>query len=154
MTTKIKVKTSESDWHKRWKLYYLRHHGAQLEVQIGSHVCDVLLPNGQIMEIQRKPLTRHQIEARELEYQDRLNWVYDSQFFLNRIVDQRNEKFSNEDFHFLPLDYRFKFIGKTNSIVFHREPVWIEHKMSFYRLITWQFNGRYYGKFKERIDTY
>ena len=154
MPTKFKVKTSESDWHKRWKLYYLQHHDAQLEVQIGSHVCDVLLPNGQIMEIQRKPLARHQIQDRELEYQDRLNWVYSSEFFLNRIVNQQGVKFSDEEYMLLPIDYRFRFIGKTNSIVFHSEPVWIEHKYSFYRLMTWQFNGRYYGKFKERIDTH
>ncbi len=152
MTTKFK--TTESEWHRQWKLYYLEEHSAQLEVQIGSHICDVLLPNGQIMEIQRKPLPRHEIEAREVEYQDRLNWVYDSKFFLNRIVDHQNEKFSDQDFALLPIDYRFRFVGKTNSIVFHREPVWIEFKSCFYRLITWQFNGRFYGKFKERIDSY
>ena len=142
---KAKFKSTETLWHKRWKTYYQTLHGAQLEVRIGSHVCDALLPNGQIIEVQRKPLPYGQLVARELEYQSRLTWLYSSEFVLNRI-DRKDWV----DLIDLPIDERFRFVGKISSIVYHKEPVWVEHDNIFYRLWIWEYEGCFYGKFKER----
>ena len=143
-----KFKSSETLWHRNCKKYFRDERGAELEVRIGDHVCDALLPDGTIIEIQRKPLPLSQIRARELEYQGRLQWVYCSTFFLNRIDLILGDEWG------LALDVRFRFCGKTPSIVHHTEPVWIEHGPFFYRLFTWEHDGRYYGKLKERISKY
>jgi hypothetical protein len=148
MITK-KFKSTETIWHRRCKEYFRDERGAQLEVRIGNHVCDALLPDGTIVEAQRKPLPLKHIIAREHEYQGRLQWIYASFFFLNRInLDLEDE------WGLLALNVRFRFRGKIPSIVHHAEPVWIEHRCSFYRLFTWEYQGRYYGKLKERISKY
>ena len=143
-------KSNETDWHAGWKDYYRRFHNAQLEVRIGLHVCDVLLPDGRIVEIQRKPLPLQDIESREWEYQDRIQWLYSSEFLMHRITGWRTDEYEITDK--LPIDRRFKFVGKVHSIVHHKEPVWVEYDSYFYRLFTWNYAGSYYGKFKQMID--
>jgi len=142
-------KVNETDWHSGWKEYYQLHHGAQLEVRIGSHICDVLLPDGRIIEIQRKPLSVNQIWDREMEYQDRLTWLYCSKFFLNRVTGVERDGDWN-----LAVNSRFRFRGKIPTIVYHNAPVWVEHLFTFYRLYVWHYNGKYYGKFKEAVRAY
>ncbi len=153
-----KFKSSESYWHRKWKEYYRDCHDADLEVRIGSHMCDVLLPDGQIVEIQRKPLPYQQIIDREYEYQDRLQWLYCADFFLNRITGLSKEAFHPYGEMYgeyrLPVNQRFRFSGKLSSIVYHKQPVWIEFRNYFYRLYTWCYEDTFYGKFKQEIYAY
>jgi len=41
----------ESEWHRRWKFWFLSHPGVRVEVPMAEHRADVVLADGRIVEL-------------------------------------------------------------------------------------------------------
>jgi hypothetical protein len=70
----------ETDWHRQWKLYFAANHAARIEVPIGAHRADVLLPSGRIIELQSRYQSADLIAEREAFYGPALTWLYRCQW--------------------------------------------------------------------------
>lgn len=66
----------ESQWHIDWKRWYETHKGARIEVPMGPHRADVVLPSGTIIELQSHYLSAVTIAERERFYGPKLQWLY------------------------------------------------------------------------------
>lgn len=64
----------ESEWHRKWKGWYLDH-GALVEVTIGRHRADVVT-NGAVLELQHSSIAILDARARERFY-GRMAWLFD-----------------------------------------------------------------------------
>jgi competence protein CoiA len=65
----------ETQWHRRWKAYF-EERGAQVEVVMGPHRADVVMPSGLIIELQHDYLSTFDIAEREQFYGSHLAWIY------------------------------------------------------------------------------
>lgn len=99
----------ESDWHIDWKLAYRDRLGAAVEVPMGPHRADVVLPDGRVVELQSNYLSAKKIADREAFYGDML-WIYQADRWVRRV-------------HF---GGRGGFWWKhgAKSMVAHKRPVW------------------------------
>ena len=66
----------ESEWHREWKRWFRDACGANIEVPMGEHRADVVLPNGAIIELQHRYQNVEQIQARESFYGRQMAWIY------------------------------------------------------------------------------
>jgi len=74
----------ESAWHLRWKLA-LEARGAQIEVPMGPHRADAVLPDGRIVELQHSQLSPGAIAEREAFYGEQLVWLWDAERWMDRL---------------------------------------------------------------------
>lgn len=65
----------ESEWHLGWKAH-LASLGANVEVPMGPHRADAIMPSGSIVELQAGYLDVGSIAAREAFYGPMLRWIY------------------------------------------------------------------------------
>lgn len=68
---------SETAWHLQWKSKFPDAWVESIVTRNGkSHIADVLLPNGTVIEFQHSPISPVEIQAREDFYQSVI-WVFD-----------------------------------------------------------------------------
>lgn len=98
----------ESQWHIDWKKWFELHRGARIEVPMGAHRADVVLPDGNIIELQSGYLSVIDILNREAFYGPGLSWLY-RVHWMQRL-------------HFGKKGFWWKQGAK--SMTEHRQPVW------------------------------
>ena len=65
----------ESEWHLAWKSYF-EAAGGRIEVVMGAHRADVVMPSGLIVEMQNSYLNVEDIAEREAFYGAHMAWIY------------------------------------------------------------------------------
>jgi hypothetical protein len=65
----------ESAWHIGWKRWFEDNRDAKTEVIMGAHRADVVLPTGEVVELQTSYLSTDEIAERERHY-GHMRWVY------------------------------------------------------------------------------
>ena len=98
----------ESQWHLTWKQWFLDHRDANVEVVLGRHRADVVLPSGKVVELQADYLNADQIADRESYYGRNMMWLYRCHW--------------RERLHFGRKGFWWKWGSK--SMARHRRPVW------------------------------
>ena len=131
----------ETAWHLDWKA---RMHDAGAEVEVirrrgdQTHIADVVLPSGRVLELAGTYHPADVIEARERFYGPTMRWLYNAEGFVDRI------EFLTRD----PDDKVFRFKQPPQSMVGHRRwPVfWDVGDESVYAIERlWRWNDRTYG---------
>ena len=97
----------ESEWHLSWKRWFRDDRDARLEVGMGPHRADVVLPSGQVVELQSNYLSADEIAERESFYGDML-WLYRCHW--------------SERLHFGRYGFWWKHGSKAMAT--HAKPVW------------------------------
>lgn len=64
----------EQGWHRTWRTLFL-HLGAETEVHISSHIADIRLADGRVIEFQTRMLAPSEIVSRERTYAP-MAWIY------------------------------------------------------------------------------
>lgn len=98
----------ESQWHIQWKRYFEIAKGADVEVSMGPHRADVVLPNGAIIELQSGYLSTEKIRDRESFYGPPLSWVYRAHWMDRVHLTRKGLWWKNG----------------SKSMTEHRRPVW------------------------------
>lgn len=123
----------ETEWHMEWKQFFLDH-GCDIEVKIGNHRADAVLPDGTVVEFQHSSISPEEIAEREAEYK-KLIWVFD----LSRFKTVPSFK----------KDGKFSWNNIKRSMKEAKKAVVVEVNGKLYSIIYW--NGtRHPGKYKEK----
>lgn len=70
----------ETRWHLDWKQIVGDVSPSFTEVSMGPHRADIRFPSGNVIELQRSPISTDDIEARERFYDHRkMVWIFDAQ---------------------------------------------------------------------------
>jgi hypothetical protein len=98
----------ESQWHLDWKRYFEIAKGARVEVSMGPHRADVVLPSGLVIELQSSYLSAEKIWDREAFYGAELQWIYRAHW-MDRVHETRRGLW---------------WKNGSKAMTHHRYPVW------------------------------
>jgi hypothetical protein len=120
----------EGDWHRGWKLWLMESRGASIEVVIGEHRADAVMPNGEVVELQHSAIDPATIREREAFYK-RMLWLYDAKQWWSRLEYWTEPRADYPDWW--PQSWRrrdksrqqfFSWKSPKLSMLTHQSPVW------------------------------
>lgn len=97
----------ETNWHLGWKRHLRDNFEAKVEVVMAPHRADVVLPTGEVIELQSSYLSVEEIAAREAFYGN-MRWLY-------RCTWRKRLQFGRKGFWWK---------HGSKSMTHHQRPVW------------------------------
>lgn len=83
-------KEGESEWHLSWKALVPPDY---CEVIVGEHRADILIPAGQVVELQHSPMPAEEAWIRENFWGERLIWLFDARPFIGHLDLRPRDKY-------------------------------------------------------------